>query len=67
MSIDERLDRIEGLLRLLVRQSPRDYYSTEEFALRVGLAAYTVASIAAGAGSGRRRSRAAAASSRRGP
>lgn len=42
MNIDERLDRIEGLLGQLVRQSTKDYYSTEEFAARVGLAAYTV-------------------------
>jgi hypothetical protein len=42
MSIEERLDKIEGLLGLLVQQSPKDYYSTEEFAARVGLTAYTV-------------------------
>ncbi len=42
MTIDERLDKIEGLLGLLVQQSAKDYYSTGEFAARVGLSAYTV-------------------------
>jgi hypothetical protein len=37
-----QLDRIEALLQVLVQQSPKDYYSTEEFAACVGLTAYTV-------------------------
>jgi hypothetical protein len=43
MSIDERLDRIEGLLAALVqRQAVKDWYTTEEFARLVGKADFTV-------------------------
>jgi Helix-turn-helix domain len=43
MTIDERLDKIEGLLSVLVeRQTLKDYYSTDEFARIVGKAEFTV-------------------------
>lgn len=43
MNIDERLDRIEGLLEVLVqRQTVKDFYEVEEFARLVGKAAFTV-------------------------
>ncbi len=43
MSIDERLDRIEGLLVVLVeRQRVKEWYSTDEFAQLVGKAEFTV-------------------------
>jgi hypothetical protein len=43
MTIDERLDKIEGLLSVLVeRQTVKDYYSTDEFARIVGKAEFTV-------------------------
>ena len=43
MSIDERLDRIEAILAVLVeRQQVKDFYEVEEFARRVGKASFTV-------------------------
>jgi hypothetical protein len=43
VSIEERLDRIESLLAALVeRQQVREWYTTEEFALIVGKAEFTV-------------------------
>lgn len=43
MSVEERLDRIESMLCVLVeRQQQRDWYSTEQFAKAVGLAEFTV-------------------------
>lgn len=43
MTIEERLDKIESLLAVLVeRQTVKDYYSTDEFARIVGKAEFTV-------------------------
>jgi len=43
MTIEERLERIEGMLATLVdRQTLREWYSIEEFARIVGRAAFTV-------------------------
>ena len=43
MTVEERLEKIESLLVVLVeRQQVRDWYSVEGFARIVGLAAYTV-------------------------
>jgi hypothetical protein len=43
MSIEARLDKIESLLTSLVeRQTLKDWYSTEEFAVLVGKAEFTV-------------------------
>jgi hypothetical protein len=43
MSIEERLDRIEQMLAVLVdRQTVREWYSVEEFARIVGRAEFTV-------------------------
>jgi hypothetical protein len=43
MSIEERLDRIEAMLVVLVeRQQVREWYSVEEFARIVGRAEFTV-------------------------
>ena len=43
MTIEERLDRIEGMLTaLLQRQTTKDYYEVEEFARLVGKACFTV-------------------------
>jgi hypothetical protein len=42
MSLEERLDKIEQLLLVLVeRQQVREYYSVEEFARIVGRAEFT--------------------------
>ena len=42
MTIDERLEKIESLLVVLVeRQQVRDWYSVEEFARIVGRAEFT--------------------------
>jgi hypothetical protein len=42
MSLEERLDKIEKLLLVLVeRQQVREYYSVEEFARIVGRAEFT--------------------------
>ena len=42
MTVEERLDKIEQMLTLLVqRQTVKDYYSTEEFAFLVGRSEYT--------------------------
>jgi hypothetical protein len=42
-SIEERLEKIEGLLAaMLERQQVLDWYSTEQFARRVGKAEFTV-------------------------
>lgn len=42
-NIDERLDRIESMLAVLVeRQVIKDYYEVEEFARLVGKASFTV-------------------------
>jgi hypothetical protein len=42
-SIEERLDRIESLLTCLVeRETVKDWYTTDEFARRVGKAEFTV-------------------------
>jgi hypothetical protein len=43
MSIDERLDKIEGLLEALVqKQTVKEWYRTDEFANLVGRAEFTV-------------------------
>ena len=43
MTVEERLERIEGMLIALVeRQTVKDWYSTEEFARQVGKAEFTV-------------------------
>lgn len=43
MTLDERLDKIEALLVVLVqRQSVKEYYEVEEFAQLVGKACFTV-------------------------
>jgi len=43
MTIEERLDKIEGLLASLVeRETIRDWYSTHEFAKLVGKSEFTV-------------------------
>ena len=43
MSLEEKLDKIEALLLVLVeRQQVREYYSVEEFARIVGRAPFTV-------------------------
>jgi hypothetical protein len=43
MSIEERLERIEQLLAVLVeRQALREWYTTEQFAALVGKAEFTV-------------------------
>jgi hypothetical protein len=43
MSIEERLDKIEGLLALLVeRQQVRDWYTTHEFAKAIGKTEFTI-------------------------
>jgi len=43
MTIDERLDKIEGMLAVLVeRQKVKDWYSVDEVASQVGKAAFTV-------------------------
>jgi hypothetical protein len=43
MTVEERLETIEAMLRALVeRQQTREYYSVEEFARIVGRAEFTV-------------------------
>jgi hypothetical protein len=43
MTVEERLERIESMLCVLVeRQQQRDWYSTDQFARAVGLAEFTV-------------------------
>lgn len=43
MSIEERLERIEAMLALLVeRQATKEFYEIEEFARLVGKAPFTV-------------------------
>jgi hypothetical protein len=43
MTTEERLDRIENLLAVLVdRQQVRDWYTTQEFARAVGKAEFTI-------------------------
>jgi len=43
MTIEERLDKIESMLAVLVeRQTIKDYYEVEEFARLAGKAAFTV-------------------------
>ena len=43
MTIEDRLDKIESLLAVLVEsQTIKDYYSTDEFARIVGKAEFTV-------------------------
>lgn len=43
MTLEDRLNRIEQLLAVLVdRQTIRDWYTTEEFARAVGKAEFTV-------------------------
>jgi hypothetical protein len=43
ITIDERLDKIEGMLTLLVeRQQVRDWYTTDEFAKAVGKTEFTI-------------------------
>jgi hypothetical protein len=43
MTLDERLEAIEGMLIVLVeRQKVKEYYSVEEFAELVGRECYTV-------------------------
>ena len=42
MTLEQRLDRIEGLLAALVERQPvRDWYSVEEFARAVGRSEFT--------------------------
>ena len=42
MTLDERLERMESMLVALVeRQTVKDWYTVEEFARLVGLAAFT--------------------------
>jgi hypothetical protein len=43
MNIDERLEKIEAMLVVLVeRQQVRDWYTTQEFAQAVGKAEFTI-------------------------
>ena len=43
MNLDERLDKLEAMLVVLVqRQATKDWYSTDEFAKVVGKAEFTV-------------------------
>jgi hypothetical protein len=43
MSIEERLERIEAMLVVLVaRQAVREWYTTQEFACMVGKAEFTI-------------------------
>jgi len=43
MTIDERLDKIESMLTVLVeRQQVREWYSTQEFGRMVGKAEFTI-------------------------
>jgi hypothetical protein len=43
MTIEERLDKIESLLAVLIeRQQVREWYSTQEFARMVGKAEFTI-------------------------
>lgn len=45
MTIDERLEKIEAMLTVLVeRQTVKDFYEIDEFAKLVGKAAFTVTS-----------------------
>lgn len=42
MTLEQRLEKIESLLALLVeRQQPREWYSVEEFSLIVGRSEFT--------------------------
>jgi len=41
MTLEERLENIEGLLAVLVERQQRDWYSVEEFARIVGRAEFT--------------------------
>jgi hypothetical protein len=42
-TIEDRLDRIEAMLQCLVdRETAKEWYTTEEFARRVGKAEFTV-------------------------
>ena len=55
MNIEEKLDKLEALLVVLVRrQAVKDWYSTDEFAQLVGKAEFTGARVVATAGSKRR-------------
>lgn len=43
MTVEERLERIEGMLVVLIeRQQVREWYSTDQFAQMVGKAEFTV-------------------------
>ena len=42
MTVEERLERIESMLVVLVERQTKDWYSTEEFARQVGKAEFTV-------------------------
>lgn len=43
MTVEERLDRIESMLAVLVeRQTVREWYSTEQFAKLVGKSEFTI-------------------------
>ena len=43
MTVEERLEKIEAMLAVLVeRQSVREWYTTEEFARAVGKAEFTI-------------------------
>ena len=43
MTVDERLDKIEAMLAVLVdRQTVREWYTTHEFAKAVGKAEFTI-------------------------
>lgn len=43
MTIDERLEKIEAMLAVLVERQPvREWYTTREFAERVGKAEFTI-------------------------
>jgi hypothetical protein len=43
MTVEERLEKIESMLAILVdRQSVRDWYTTSEFAQAIGKAEFTI-------------------------
>jgi len=42
MTVEERLERIESMLVVLVERQTKDWYSTEEFARQVGKAEFMV-------------------------
>ena len=42
MTMEQRLEKIEAMLALLLDQQPRDWYTTQEFAKAVGKAPFTI-------------------------